>query len=122
MAITNFEDYTANLSDKEIELAYAIAGAFKRRIGKENIISNRQICAKMKARGDHITPPRLRKIINYIRNYDLCPLLICNSKGYYVASDPEEVKDYIRSLSERAGAISSVKDSLERQLSNHCKT
>ncbi len=39
-------------------------------------------------------------------------------KGYYVATNKDEVETYILSLSERINSISSVKSALIKQLSN----
>lgn len=41
--------------------------------------------------------------------------LVATSKGYYVASSPDELSEYIDSLKGREQAISAVRASMEQQ-------
>ena len=65
--------------------------------------------------GYKISEPRIRKIINYIRNNDMVPCLIANSDGYYVAQSNEEMLTYEDSLLGREEAIRAVRLAMERQ-------
>jgi hypothetical protein len=105
--ITNFEDETQNLSDKELAIVPSIVKAF-RKYTKENPIKSPEIVTRYNAgikKGDVIlNGVRLRKIVNHIRSYGMLPL-IATSKGYYVSYDKEEIKLQITSLRERANSI-----------------
>jgi hypothetical protein len=105
--ITNFDDHTQNLTDKELAIVPRIIIGFKR-YTKENPIKAEQIVKNYNGnvqKGEvKLTQPRLRKICNHIRSYGLLPL-IATSKGYYVSYDKEEIKLQITSLLERARSI-----------------
>lgn len=108
--IVNFELLTKWLTDFEIELLPIIAQALSRKKGKAQAITNEAMCKglwdKMKVK---VTPARIRKIINFIRNHDLVKGLIATSDGYYVSRDPEELISYIDSLDGRESAIGAIK-------------
>lgn len=115
--IKTFEDYTYELTDYESQtlLAPMVAG-LKTKTGKENSITNKQICEAMKLRGYNISDARVRKIISFIRVQGIIPLLIANGKnGYYIASTSEEVEDYIESLHQRERSIKKMRQAMEEQ-------
>jgi hypothetical protein len=105
--LTNFEDETQNLTEKELAIVPSIIKAF-RKYTKENPIKSPEIVSRYNAgvkKGDiTLNGVRLRKIVNHIRSYGLLPL-IATSKGYYVSFDKEEIKLQIASLHERANSI-----------------
>ena len=114
--ITNFFAETHELNKYESEvLQPLIVAGLKTKIGKEKAITNKQICKALKDREHKITDSRLRKIIHNIRAKDLVPLLIATSRGYYVATDNQEIEDYIKSLEERANSILFIKNCLKKQ-------
>lgn len=120
--ITGFEEYTADLNDDEKRLAESMAKGFANRIGKSQSITNHEIISAMKAnKGITLKEAKVRKLVNYIRRAGLVPCLIASSSGYYVSQDAEEIREYIRSLSERAGAIDAVAKVMERQLNELTK-
>ena len=103
--ITNFEEFTEILTDKEkkqipyiIELLWTAT--------KEHQINGAALCASVNFRAGEkvLTPPRLRKITNFIRSNSIFPL-IATSIGYYRTDNKEEIKEQIKSLTERADAI-----------------
>lgn len=94
----------------------AMVNSFKKRIGKENRITNKVIVERMKAAGYSVNDVRVRKIINHIRRHRLVPRLIATDRGYYVAADPLELKKYLQSLDGRESAIKAVKDALTQDL------
>jgi len=117
--ITNFEPQTYELNEYEHNyLLPTIADGLSTKIGKEKAITNKAICKALKDKGYKISDTRLRKVVHYIRIKNFVPLLIATSKGYYVATEREEVETYIKSLSERINSISEVKNSLIKQLSH----
>ena len=118
--ITGFEDHTKDLTavEKDILLPILIKG-LKNLVGKKTALTSNVIIKQIMTHHNLVlSPPRLRKIVNYIRINNKVPLLLSNSKGYYVATDHQEVIDYIKSLRERAESINYVADSLSIQFKN----
>lgn len=114
--ITNFSAETHELNKYESEvLLPIIVSGLKTKIGKEKAVTNKHICKALKDRGHKITDSRLRKIIHNIRANDTIPLLIATSRGYYIATDNQEIEDYIQSLEERANSILFIKNCLTKQ-------
>lgn len=112
--LEGFEDITHDLTDDEAKLVpYFIAG-LKTNVGKANAITSNKIIEILQK--DGLTGARVRKIINYIRVNYLLPGLIATSKGYYISTDPQEIKEYIASLGHREAAISSVRKCMEEYL------
>lgn len=109
--IENFEEYTHDLTEYELQLVPKFVNSFQNKIGKENAVTAKTIEAKMKVSG-----PRIRKIINYIRNRGLVEGLVASSSGYYITNDIEEVKKYIESLDGREQAIRVVREGMEAYL------
>ena len=117
--ITNFERETYELNHYELHtLLPIVVHGLSTKLGKGKAITNKDICKALKVGGCKITDTRLRKIVHHIRTQHLVPLLIATSKGYYIATNKDEVESYILSLSERINSISSVKSALIKQLSN----
>lgn len=116
--ITNFEDFTGELSQDEMRLLPAVVHSF-RKYKKDNPIkadliiegindylTKRELKIKM-------TGPRLRKMVNYIRSNSILPL-IATSKGYFTDSCKLTIEDQIKSLEERARSIQSCADGLRK--------
>jgi len=103
-----FEDITYELTNYERErlLPILVVGLSKK-IGPENAVTNKTIVDKV---GRGLSGPRVRKIINVIRNEGLLPGLIASSKGYYITRDKSELDRYIRSLEGRESAIRKVRE------------
>jgi arginine repressor len=115
--IINFEEHTHELNGyEERTLLPLLIKGLKTKVGKDKAVTNKQICKALTESGYKINDTRIRKMIQYIRVNDLVPLLIATSKGYYLATEEEQVEKYIRSLSERLSAISKTRDALIRQL------
>lgn len=103
--ITNFEEITAKLTKDEkyiideLMIYFNIIERFKKTVKTPEIIKYfRNNCYVA------LQPPRLRKMINFIRSNGLLPI-IGTSKGYFVSYDKEVIKSEILSLSERSDAI-----------------
>lgn len=109
MSITNFENYTAELTDQELEILPIIIHGF-RAYKKNNPIKAELIVNRMneylKNNGYKIrlTQPRLRKLVNYIRSNSLLPL-IATSHGYFTTDCKLTIQEQIKSLMERANSI-----------------
>ena len=108
--INGFEEQTHDLTDKELELVGVIIKGLSNKIGKDKAITGAKICKAMDLVG-----PRLRKIINHIRIYNLLPALCSSSNGYFVADNLNELEEYIVSLKQRISAQIRVLHALEKQ-------
>lgn len=116
--ITNFEEYTAQLTDYERDmLVPMLANFLKSRVGAKNAIRNKEVCRIFSEHGYKLTEARVRKCINFIRIHGLVPHLIANSHGYFCATSVAQVETYITSLDERAKAIWAMRSALQNQLS-----
>lgn len=114
--ITGFENITHELTEEELTLIPVLVAGFKRRT-KDNPIKAPQIVKLvnefMQGKGSKVklSEPRLRKCVNHIRTNGLLPL-IATSHGYYVSTDPQEIKSQIQSLYERASSIRRCADGM----------
>lgn len=115
--VTNFEEYTAPLTDDERKLLVVIMAGMERRNIKNPIVS-RDIMAGVNCRLPEygvkrkLTEARLRKIVNHIRANSMQPLM-GTTRGYYLSDDPVEIARQIQSLRDRAGAIEHAAKGLE---------
>ena len=116
MAILNFEEYTHDLSDYELSLVPRFVKSFQTKIGKEHAVTAKIIEERMLLVGQRVSGPRIRKIVNYIRNMGLVEGLVATSSGYYITKDHQEISDYIESLEGREGAIRVVREGMEAYL------
>jgi catalase (peroxidase I) len=120
MSITNFENYTHELTDQELEILPIIIHGF-RAYKKNNPIKAQLIVTRMNEfltdRGYKIrlTGPRLRKLVNYIRSNSLIPL-IATSQGYFTTDCKETIENQIKSLYERANSIERCANGLKEFL------
>ena len=115
--IIGFEKETGTLTEYEKETLIPIfVKCLQRKKGKENAITNKMMCYKMQECGYNVCDSRVRKIINYIRVNHLVSGLVASGLGYYVADNPDEIKDYIQSLKGREEAIRAVREALEEQV------
>ena len=62
-----------------------------------------------------MNPPRLRKIINYIRSYGILPVM-SGTSGYYLSYKYEDVEDMVDSLESRIVSIQQAKAGLNNIL------
>lgn len=121
--ITGYEDITRELSHRELNhyIPMLISG-FRAKIGKENIVSTHEIIEKIYKREQKtnnkavkLTEPRIRKMAAYIIMNDLVPCLISCRKGFYIATEPQEIDNEIRSLNDRMKAMHAKKTAWNRQ-------
>lgn len=114
--IQGFEEQTQPLNDYEREkLLPLIVAGLRTKIGSGLAITGSKICSAMRGAGYVLDAPRLRKIVNHIRTYDLLPGLVSTSKGYFVATTTQELDECIISLQGRVDAIQEVINALNRQ-------
>jgi hypothetical protein len=118
--ITNFEEFTTELSKEEMEILPLVINGFKN-YNKENPIKADMIVFRMNnflSQNGYkmkLTQPRLRKFVNYIRTNGVLPL-IATSHGYYVSSCSKTILSQIKSLQERANSIERCAQGLKKFL------
>ena len=113
----NFEEITKPLTPEEQNIAAIICKRFKKKPGKINIVTNKQIVRALKTKCKiEITEPRIRKIIQFIRSEGLLNGLIATSSGYWLTRNVDELKSWIDSMIERENAIRSSRHAGERDL------
>lgn len=116
--IITYETQTKPLTEYEKDTLLPImVKCLSKHIGKDKVITNAEMCAKMAIYGYKIGETRVRKIINHIRNNGLVECLIATGKGYYVTESIEEMEAYIESVKNREDAIRTMRMSMEEQLS-----
>lgn len=115
--IPTFEEHTAPLTDYELHtlLPIMIQG-FKKKIGVENCVTNPQICKSLKDKGYKISEPRVRKLVFHIRHNNLVPKLIASSKGYWIATNKEEIEMWLSSVNAKIDALEETKRYAEKML------
>lgn len=115
--IQGFTKTTRELNDYEREILLPLmTDILSTREGEENAITNRRIREVLNGQGLSIGAARVRKLINHIRLNAIVSRLVATSVGYYVSSDPGELRRYIGSLKGREEAIAAVRHAMEEQL------
>ena len=120
MSITNFEEYTHELTDQEMEILQLVIHGF-RAYKKNNPIKSELIVTRMNQYLQNngykikMTGVRLRKMVNYIRSNSLIPL-IANSHGYFTSDCKQTILEQITSLQERANSIERCAQGLKKFL------
>ena len=115
--INGFQTQTEPLTDYERDtLLPVICRGLVTKVGEKMAITNTAITKAMRGAGYQLTEARLRKIINHIRTKGMVKWLIATSKGYYIATSVDEMRQYIESLRGREDAIRAVRESMEKHL------
>lgn len=118
--ITNFEDYTFELTDSEKKALSFIVGYFKfASITKNFPRKNKDVCRFLENHHKiKCTTPRMRKIIHEIRAKGIIPNLLASSKGYYISEDLNELEAYFESLDQRINSIKEIQDQIAHVIRN----
>ena len=120
MSVLNFEEITHELNyEEEFKIVPIIVNRFKSNQGKEKIVTNKKMIEGIqKDCGFKTTEPRIRKMIQYIRDKNLLNDLeiLATSKGYYSTDDNDEILKWIKSMNNRINAMIETKDSVELRL------
>jgi len=115
--LNGFQTQTEPLTEYERDtLLPVIVRGLANKFGEARAITNTAITKAMRGAGYQLTEARLRKIINHIRITGMIRWLIATSKGYYIATSVDEMRQYIESLRGREDAIRAVRESMEQQL------
>jgi len=114
--IVGFEEITEPLTDYEQStLLPVFVRCLSTKVGRDKAITNAKMIEGMKAFGFKVDGPRVRKIINHIRDNALVPCLVATSKGYYVATTDFDLAEYEESLKGRIDAMTQILDSIHLQ-------
>ena len=89
------------------------------RRGYSRRITNKQLRDQLEECEIYIGDAQVRDIIHSIRVSGEIPMLISNSRGYYIASTMQEIKQYVLSLRKRETAIHTIRMALTRQMIDH---
>ena len=115
--LNGFEQQTGPLTYYERErLLPAIVCGLRHHVGESQAVTNSTIVKSLASLAYDVNAARVRKVINYIRTNDIVKCLVATSKGYYIATDAETMKEYINTLKGREDAIRAVRISMERQM------
>ncbi len=112
--ILNFEEYTVELKPAEIEVAKILANKISLNIGKKNAVTNKRIIEVFKGAKINLTEPKVRKLIQYIRQEGLVSNLCATSNGYFKAETLSEVEEYVKGLQQRLNSIQYTLDSFQK--------
>ncbi len=103
------------LSPEDAELSNVLLGYFKS-ITESNPKKSNEIVNYVNDFGttdSKFTDVRLRKIVNYYRTNAILPIM-SSSKGYFVSYDKDKILTMIKSLSQRATAITDACNGLNK--------
>lgn len=104
--IKGFEDFTEDVTDDEIEVINMIAKGLNNRVGVHNAITNARMRTLLYENKDVVvSDPKMRKYIQYIRAYNLVPMLCASSMGYWVAASKEEFIKYREGYASRVRSM-----------------
>ena len=105
-----------DLNEFEKTCVPIIINGLRNKIGKEKAVSNPYIISKLDGLGyKGLTQPRIRKIVNHIRNNDLLLLLCANSKGYFLPKNLKELDSYMETMEKRINSQIKTFDKLKTQ-------
>lgn len=113
--IDGWKEQTHDLTEKEKYMLPSMVYILVFAVGRDNAIKADGIRDRMQKEGYSVSPPRIRKLINYIRVKGMVELLVASSKGYYVATDLGDTDRFITSLQQRIDAIEGVKNAIVEQ-------
>ena len=114
--INGFDEETAPLTEKEASLLPFVIALLETHKGKEKAITSKTISYNILVQKyEKVDGPRIRKIINHIRQNGLVSCLVATSSGYYVAENEQELIDYEESLNGRATAIWQIRSHIQKQ-------
>ena len=109
--INGFPEETEELNNFEKEVAKIMVPKLKLNVGEDKAVTNIEIRRKLQLLGFKVNAPRIRKIIHFIRVHKLVTSLVSTSKGYYRATEQEQIEKYVDGLQQRINSINEVKES-----------
>jgi hypothetical protein len=100
-------------------LVSKVSTILRKKVGKKNVTSNRQIREELASMDIHAEEARVRKAIRQIRTSSgkgRISNLIATSRGYYVAKTKDEVSEYIAHLRSFENNMRRLRSNFEKQL------
>lgn len=105
------------VNEKKIEVEKTILSFVEHKLKKSNQVTNFQIADYVyKTLNVKVTDVEIRKIISDFRNQDVVSLLLADSKGYFVAQNESEVKEWVSIHQKKIESMKTTLRSIERQL------
>lgn len=118
--IEGFYDQTHELTDEERHLSRFAWRAMNYAFSIEKTITNNEISDHIKKQtGVKVSPPRIRKMINWMHTQGHLPRLVASSKGYARAKDVSELMDYAKSLTGRINAIQARLNAVKKDIADN---
>lgn len=115
--LINFEEYTRDLTSKDIREIKLVAELLSKATSPEKAITNKSIRISLFVNKETlIKDSKIRKIIHWIRSRHMIKRVIATSKGYYIATNDEEFIKWIRSMEQRRNSLQEVIDAANDEL------
>jgi len=115
--IRGFEEFTKDLNKKEKRAARIMAEMLPESLGKIHTITNKTMSKYLLVKCNlKISGPRIRKILHYLRVTHKLRRFIGSGKGYYVATNIKDLKDYRDGLSDRIRQQQELLTSVEQDI------
>lgn len=110
--LKGFDEQTRELTEFEAEtLVPMIAEKLLLHKGKSKAISNDRLRDWLQIHAEAKTSePRIRKMVEHIRQTHLLEGLIAGRFGYYIAENPDELKEWIEVMKARRNALNASID------------
>jgi len=114
--IIEFEDITQNIEPKGADKDLVDKVEHLIRTSKMSPISNKMLRQFLDQYYQiKVGSAKIRAVIHYIRVSGRIKLLLSNSHGYYIATNPHSANVYIESLRQRQRSINTVIEALRKQ-------
>lgn len=118
--LTLFKNITKEVTDFEKTVLVPMLIDTLQNTHEKKQFKGKELSGWFKACGHHVTEPRIRKMVNYIRVMNLMAphVLIGTSNGYFITDKVNVVDDQIESLQGRIDSQMAVIDSMKAQKLN----
>ena len=91
----------------------ALMDFLKKKRGKDNVTSSKEIAKYLNSIGYDIAPSTVHSIVNRIRDERILPICYINSRGYFWAKTPSDIKNTITDIDSRIQALIEHKKQLQ---------
>lgn len=108
---------TRKVNQKKMEVGKIILSFVEHKLKNTNQVTNFQIADYVyKTMNVKISDADIRKTISDFRNQNIVSLLLANSKGYFVAQNELEVKEWMSLHRKKIDSMKITLQNIERQL------
>lgn len=87
--IKEFEEYTLNISEDDMEAVDTLRTFLLHRVGKQHSIKGSDLIILLTRQGHNVNAPKLRRYIQYMRAEKVIERLCGGKNGYYIAENEE---------------------------------